>query len=302
MADSEISRRRFAVIAGTAGAAAVGLRAAEPLTAESVAGRIHTELGGEWPANGPDGFKCGDPATPVKGIATTAMATVDVLRRAHQAGANLVLTYEPTFFGRPDGPLQAPQTGRGPVGISPGDPVYQAKRDFIEKNGIVVFRLRDHWQAKKQDDMVAGLAKSLGWSKYRVKSDDALYDIPPASARKLVAAVREKLNLRGGLRAVGNPDARIRRVLLHPGVMTAQTMWQRYADADLVLAGEVREWENTFFAADLLSAGENHGLVTIGRIVSEDPGMGECAAWLKDVVKEVPSRWIRVSDPYWRAS
>ena len=36
----------------------------------------------------------------MKGIATTAMATLDVLKRAAKANANLVLTYEPTFYSR----------------------------------------------------------------------------------------------------------------------------------------------------------------------------------------------------------
>jgi len=128
-----------------------------------------------------------------------------------------------------------------------------------------------------------------------------LYDIPAMSAEGAVALVRSKLNLRGGLRAVGDRKAYIRRVMLHPGAMTTATMWQRYTDADLIIAGEVREWENTHFAADLHTAGEKPGLVTIGRVASEDPGMRVCASWLKTVVKEVPVRWISAGDPYWRA-
>ena len=68
----------------------------------------------------------------------------------------------------------------------------------------------------------------------------------------------------------------------------------------MIVAGEVREWENTHYAADLFTAGEKHALVTIGRIASEDPGMRACAQWLKAVVKEVPATWIGAGDPYWR--
>jgi hypothetical protein len=77
-------------------------------------------------------------------------------------------------------------------------------------------------------------------------------------------------------------------------------MWQRYSEVDLIVAGEVREWENTFYAADIFTAGEKRTLVTVGRVVSEEPGMRACAEWLKTVVKEVPSRWIAAGDPYWR--
>jgi putative NIF3 family GTP cyclohydrolase 1 type 2 len=294
------SRRTFTLIAGAAGVTPLDGLAAEPLTAEGVVRRIQTELAGDWPASGPDGFKAGDPSTVVKGIATTAMATLDVLKQAVKANANLVLTYEPTFYGRADGNTPAaPAPGRGRVGFGSDDPVAKAKREFIEKNGLVVFRLRDHWQARAENDMVTGLAGALGWSK-RVKSDDVLYDIAPATAEETVALIRGKLNLRAGLRAVGDRKATVRRVLLHPGSMTPAIMWQRYSEVDMIVAGEVREWENTLYAADMFAAGEKRALITVGRVVSEDPGMRACAEWLRTLVKEIPSQWIGVGDPYWR--
>jgi putative NIF3 family GTP cyclohydrolase 1 type 2 len=115
-----------------------------------------------------------------------------------------------------------------------------------------------------------------------------------------VALIRGKLNLRAGLRAVGDRKATIRRVLLFPGSMTPATMWQRYSEVDLIVAGEVREWENAHYAADMFAAGEKRALVTTGRVASEEPGMRMCAEWLKTVVKEVPAKWIGVGDPYWR--
>src|SRR5947208_7454761 len=205
------------------------------------------------------------------------MATLDVLKQAVKANANLVLPYEPTFYGRADGRAPAVSGGgRGPGGVAADDPVVKAKREFIEKNGLIVFRLRDHWQARKENDMVTGLAGALGWSTRRVKNDDAVYEIPPATAEASVAWIRGKLNLRAGLRAVGDRKATIRRVLLFPGSMTPATMWQRYAEVDLIVAGEVREWENTLYAADMFTAGEKRALVTIGRVASEEPGMGLC--------------------------
>jgi len=191
--------------------------------------------------------------------------------------------------------------GRGAGAVDPDDPVYKAKKQFIEKNELVVFRLHDHWQSRKESDMTTGLADALGWRKYRVKPDDVIYEIPPTTTENVVAMIRNKLNLRGGLRAVGDRKAPVRRVMLYPGVMTPATMWQRYSETDLMVTGEVREWENTHYAADIHTSGEKRGLVTIGRVASEDPGMRACAAWLKTIVKEVSSQWITAGDLYWRA-
>jgi putative NIF3 family GTP cyclohydrolase 1 type 2 len=302
MQRTNLSRRRFALIAGAAGAGSFGVRGAEPLTAEAVAKRIQIELGGEWPETGADGFKVGDPSIAVKGIATTALATLDVLKQAAKANVNLVITYEPTFYGRADGRAPAvPAGGRRPMGVNPDDPVIKAKCEFIQKSGVVVFRLRDHWEARKENEMLTGLAGALGWSNRRVTSDDSLFDIPAASAQETVAQIRAKLNLRGGLRAVGDRNATVRRVLLYPGSMTPAIMWQHYTEVEMFVVGEVREWENTHYAADLFTAGQKRALVTVGRVVSEEPGMRACANWLKTVVKEIPATWIGAGDPYWRA-
>src|SRR6185437_5481697 len=179
------------------------------------------------PATGPDGFKAGDPSIKVKGIATTAMATLDVLKQAVKANTNLILTYEPTFYSRADG---VAAQGRGQAGLAADDPVFRAKREFVEKNGLAVFRLRDHWQARKEKDMVMGLAGALGWGGRRAKNSEDLFEISPATAESTVAAIRNKLNLRAGLRVVGDRNARVRWVLVFPGSMTPATMWQRYSD------------------------------------------------------------------------
>lgn len=300
MKNSDVSRRRFALVAGAAAATRIPVRGANAPTAAEIVARMDTSLGAERSSASPDGFKAGDPNTTVKGIATTAMATLDVLKRASAAGANLVVTYEPTFFGRQDRSA-ATQPARGPLGLASDDPVYKAKQDFIEKNGLVVYRLRDGWQSRKGNEMTSALAESLGWAKGRVKPHDVLFDIPAASAEDTVALIRKKLNLRGGLRAVGDRNAMLRRVLLHPGPMTPTIMWQRYEDADLTVAGEVREWENTHYAADIYTVGEKRALVTVGRVASEDPGMRACAAWLNSIIKDVPAYWISVGDLYWRA-
>jgi len=293
-----LSRRDFALIAGTA-ASAAGVRAQAGSGATSVVDRILRELGGEAPASTADGFKAGDPNGAVSGIATTAMATVEVLRQAVKAKTNLVLTYEPVFFSRADRP--ATPGGRGPGGLDREDPVYRAKKKFIEDSGLIVYRFHDRWQARRQNDMVTGLAGALGWKGHQVNGSDGLFDIPVATAEQVVTGIRTRLKLNGGLRAIGDRTARIRRVLLHPGSMTTATMWTRYTEADLIVAGEVREWENTHFAADLFTAGEKHGLVTIGRVVSEDPGMRLCSTWIQSVLREFPARHFDAGDAYWRA-
>ena len=121
-------------------------------------------------------------------------------------------------------------------------------------------------------------------------------------AEETVALIREKLKLRGGLRAVGDRTAAVKRVLLLPGFTDscrdAETLRERRI---MTITGEVREWENTFYAADVFTAGERRGLVTIGRVVSEDPECASAPSGSKRWSRKLRCEWIPAGDLYWRA-
>src|SRR4051812_860088 len=95
------SRRAFLWTAtATAASAIVVARtrgvAAQPagLTATQLTERLRDKLGVPRREGSSDGFKAGNPDALVTGVATTVMATADVLRRAAAAGRNVVVTQE----------------------------------------------------------------------------------------------------------------------------------------------------------------------------------------------------------------
>ncbi len=85
------------------------------------------------------------------GIATTVMATLDALRRAAAAGQNLVITQEPTFYFANDEP-----------GNRAADPVYLAKKAFIDEQRLGVWRFSDHWNARQPNESATARAATLG--------------------------------------------------------------------------------------------------------------------------------------------
>ena len=72
------------------------------LTAQEIVDRVKKNIGVEWGSDDVDTFKAGDPSTVVTGVVTTSMATLDVLQKAVQAGANLIITAAPTFYTKAD--------------------------------------------------------------------------------------------------------------------------------------------------------------------------------------------------------
>jgi putative NIF3 family GTP cyclohydrolase 1 type 2 len=284
----ELSRRRFARLAGTAALAGPHLRGQQaPLTAQQIIDRIQKNVGIPWRPDSLDTIKAGDPATALTGIATTAMATMDVLTRASKEKANFIVTMEPAFFGRLDTAIA-------------DDPVYAAKLEFIQKNGLVVWRFNDHWRARQPDPLATGLAQTLGWTKYQAADDPTRYDLPAMTLGALAGVLAKRLDARAGIRVVGDPQTAVRRVGLLPGSSALSATMKTLPECDVVIAGETREWESVEYAQDTVASGQKKGFVMLGRVLSEEPGMKLCADWLKSLVPELPVRWMPAGDPYWR--
>jgi len=260
------------------------------LTAQQVVDRIRANVGVPWGDTTTDGFKAGDPATVVTGVATTVMATLDVLRRAAAAEQNLVITQEPTFYSANDEP-----------GNRAVDPVYLAKKAFIDQQRLVVWRFSDHWNARQPSEAATALAATLGWSGYRLPETEQIYQLPETTLGALIADVRSRLNVRGGLRVIGKPAMRVRNVFVSPGTTAVLSTLLNLRRADVILAGEPREWEVVPYTLDTWSADRGKAMIAVGRIVSEAPGIQACAAWIRSIVPELPVENIARADPYWSA-
>ena len=300
---ADLTRREFAALAVAAPfACASEMFAATPIPAQVVIDRIKKNIGVEWKLDSVDTMKAGDPSTVTRGIVTTSMATMAVLQQAVKAGANFIITAQPTFYGRADVPT--PPAGRGASNPSAAlpDRIFAAKNEFITRNNLVVFRLSEHWRQRRPDPLAEGIAAALRWSKYQAEGDPQRFDIPALTLDALAINVKNALRSRGGIRVLGDPRTTVQRVGLLPGTTPIQAALKMLPNVDVIVAGEVREWESVEYVRDKVFSGEKKGLILVGRVASEEPGMNVCANWLKTFVSEVPVRHISAGDPYWRPS
>src|SRR5262245_56781526 len=252
-----------------------------PLTAQDVVDRIKARAGIPWLEQTRDTFKTGDPNTPVTGIAVTMMATYAVLQRAAANRQNLIITHEPTFFDDPD--------KAEPLPLGEQDPVLAAKRAFIEKHHLVIWRFHDHWHRMHPDGIELGNTHALGWEKYQDPSNQYLFTVPETTVGKLADEVKAKLHI-ASLRIVGDRDMKVTRVALSPGFAGSkrEIAALEMPDVQVLLAGETREWETVEYVADAVSQGRHQALIVMSHVPSEQQGMSECAHWLQTFVSEVP--------------
>lgn len=257
------------------------------IAAQQVAERIQNRLGVPWKTPSLDGFQAGAPDTPVKGIATTFAPTMDVLRRAAAAGRNMIISREPAFYNH-----------GSPRKYPPEDPVCAAKQDFIAKHNLVVWRFFENWQARDVDGQLRGLAAALGWDKYRTSG--GYFALPPATLARAAREIRGKLKIQC-LRVIGDPGTRVSKAALSHGLtpVPALQAMLKEPDVDLVVTGEVVEWEAGPYFEDVIASGRKKGMILLGQEASEEPGSGAVADWLRTFIPEVPVEWISAGEPFW---
>jgi hypothetical protein len=283
------TRREFiSAAAATLVVGHTGRTRAADVTAQDAIDRIRARVGVPWRETTVDTFKAGDPRTIVTGIATTVMATLPLLRQAAAAGRNLIVTCEPTFYNANDDP-----------GARANDPVYLAKRAFIDSQRLVVWRFSDHWTARNPNEFVSALAGTLGWTERNSADHPSIYQIPGTTLGSLRRHVHSRLKLRGGMRVIGRDNLSVRRVLISPGTTDLNSTVKNLPLADVVLSGEPREWEAVEYVFDTAAASQAKGMIAVGRVVSEEPGMEACARWLRTIIPEVPVGALAGGDPYW---
>lgn len=180
------------------------------------------------------------------------------------------------------------------------DPVYAGKNAFIEKHKLVVFRLTQHWNQRTPDPRAKGLAAAMGWTKYSASDDALRYEVPDITLDVLANQLKKALGTRGGIRAIGDRTMTVRKIGLLPGYTMIQASIAMLPEVDVIVAGEVQEWESATYVQDVAFAGLKKGFISIGRVVNEAAGMQVCADWLKTIVPEVPVRFVSAGDPYWR--
>ena len=260
------------------------------LTARQVIERIQKNVGVPWRAETVDTFKDGsNPDAPLKGIATTMVATFDLLKRAAAANRNLIIVHEPTFYNHPDDPKDFVN-----------DPMFLLKRNFIAKNDLSVFRFHDHWHARKPDGIVAGMSAAMGWTKYQNADSARLFTLPRTSLENLARDIRDRLKIRA-VRVVGDPLLMVSKAAFNPG-STGLNQVMRYfsgSDIDVFVCGEPREWDTVEYARDSIASGKKMGLIILGHDMSEEAGMEECAKWLKTFVPEVPIDYMPAGEAFW---
>ncbi|HEU4552882.1 MAG TPA: Nif3-like dinuclear metal center hexameric protein [Chitinophaga sp.] len=234
-----------------------------------------------------DTIKSGSMSQPVAGIVTTMFATVQVIEEAARRKANFIIAHEPTFYNHQDD-----------VNYVPNSAVVKQKQALLEKHNITVWRFHDYWHAVKPDGIGYGVLKKAGWVQY-YKPGSRVLQMPSQSLREITGHLKTTLNI-PYVRAIGDMQQPCLRVALMPGAAggQAQISLLEQEKPDVLIVGEVHEWETAEYVRDARQLGAKTALVVLGHCVSEEPGMEWLVNWLRPKVPGLPVAHVPSESPF----
>jgi putative NIF3 family GTP cyclohydrolase 1 type 2 len=290
--ENSISRRQFVQWIVPATVIATGMArpslAQGKITALDIVKRIQSKLAAEgvpWSPSHFDGFHLGDPETPLTGIATTFQPGLDVLQRAAAKNKNFVICHESTFWD-----------GFDPPQVMVDDAVHRAKIRFARENGIVVWRIHDHWHRIKPDPIFTGLARKLEWtSYYDISTRPKHYEIPEMTLEAVARHVQATLKTQNVV-VVGDRDLPVRTIGDCAHILSS--VLPALHTYDIALVGETPEHDTFEYVRDAVTLKEKKGVIMISHEGLEEWGMEDFVTWLKPIVPELPIEWVPTRDPF----
>lgn len=258
------------------------------MTIQQAIDRIISSVPGAPFSDTVDTVKAGDPSQEITGVLVSFLATCEVIDQAVQLGANLIITHEPTFYNHLDTTDWLSQ-----------HPSYVAKRRLIDESGVVIWRFHDYLHSLPPDSTFMGLLKELNWEANGSPEQPYLCSIHPVTLLELGQWVKNRLGLQT-IRVAGDLTSQCERVALLPGFPPAEFQMGSLgeAGADVLITGEIHEWEVSEYVRDATHLGYRKGLIVLGHAASEEPGLRLIIPWLEERLPGIAIRFVPTGSPF----
>ena len=211
-----------------------------------------------------DGLIVGDENVEVIRVATCFKLTAELIDKAVEAGANVIITHEPTFAC---GDKSAEFFG-----------IDKLRYDKLVGTGITLYRYHDHAHHREDDIIHAGFISALGLNvvkKYPIESLGVRrYEFAESlTPRTLAKLVREKLGV-DCIRIVGDCDIELKNVCLGLGAVGMPQINRLFdPGSDIFVTGEVGEVIVDEYVRDACYFGKKRAVMVLGHYSSEYAGM-----------------------------
>lgn len=231
-----------------------------------------------------DKLKFGEPDSEVAAVAISFMPAYEVIEKAIELGANLLICHEGLSYSHWDDTI----TGENQV--------YEKKAKLIKHSNIAIYRTHDYIHRYQPDGIMQGMIHSLQWESFVQKNNatSTIVHIPEMTVKEIIYYIKNQLGI-DFIRYVGDPAMICTRIALLVGYRGGgTTAIPPFEDdnVDLVIYGEGPEWETPEYVRDANAIGKGKALLILGHLESEEPGMVHLANELREKSWGIPVHFI----------
>lgn len=243
----------------------------------------------------------GDPDQECTGIVTTIYASIDVIRKVGEKGYNFIIVHESLFWNHGDHTEWLKD-----------NTAFQKKKELLDRYHICVWRFHDHMHAgikvkdHYKDGIFYGLSSMMGWNEYDLHPEQLMpsdFLIPQTSVKELGEKIVDRFHL-NGVRFIGNPDTKIRRIHLPMHILGRTSdndiiSMINDEDIDCLLTLEMVDFTVCEYIRDAGQLKEDKCTFSLGHFNFEEIGMEYYAEYMKENMNpDCPVCFIQAGDSY----
>lgn len=262
---------------------------------------------GEWEgkkideATTRDKILYGNPQQECSGVVTTCWASVDVIKKAAELGANLIIAHEALFWNHGDHTDWL---------IKEQNHTFIEKKKLLDAYGIVVWRDHDYIHSgipmkdgSYTDGIFYGVAEKLGWTDYIRKDihNPLYFEIPKTTVGELADFLVQRLQL-NGIKIIGNMHSAVEKVRIPFHVLGDARDSISEADQEDIncfLTMEVVDFTLAEYIRDSSMLGMDKAIIGMGHFNLEEPGMEYMVSYLPAAIgTDISCTYIQSGDMY----
>lgn len=234
-----------------------------------------------------DTCKVGDPEVETEKVAISMFATPEVVKKAKEWGAQLLIVHESTYYDHFDKHTD--------------DKIENEKRKLIEDSGLTIWRFHDHPHYTTPDMIAAGMLRQFDL-KGEIEYTD-IFDLvrihldEPITPIELAKLFENRCGIKH-IRVCGSRDAKctvISGMFGTPGGVFEELKNDK---CEILLTGEACEWSLGEYARDAAQLGHKKALIIMGHIGSERDGMKYAADILSEMHPELEVKYFECGEVY----
>ncbi len=240
--------------------------------------------------NETDTLKFGTWEQEVTKIAICFILTIDVIKKAKEWGADLIITHEPTLFENLEN-------------FTSGDRIVAKKLELIKDAGFSVIRFHDYMHGCSPDMIGEGEffymqldGKYLKGRRIAINRFVCENEITPLELAELIES---NLGIKH-IRICGARDIKCKNISACFGQPSLEGVFEELRDDDveIVLVGEVCEWSHGEYVRDAALLGEKKAMLIMGHAGSERDGMKFLSKKLSEEFDDIQIKYFDSGEVY----